>query len=164
MHMMLFDIFNLNRTEGSDSHMKRYISKFHAFCLCFFKQLRRKVKSCCRRCNRAFVFCIHGLVSVLILRIVVAFNIRRKRHLPKFFEPFMKNPFVLEFHNSSAILTVILYNRTKQFIIGKGDRISRLQSLPRSHHSFPCIAFDSLNQQKLNICVRPFLPAVQPCR
>ena len=79
MHMMLQHVFFLHRTESSQSHMQGHISDLNTLVRDLLQQFPGKMESRRRRCRRAFIFCINGLITVFILQFMS--DIRRQGHL-----------------------------------------------------------------------------------
>lgn len=89
MHVMFQYIFHLDRTESTKAHMKSDTGDLHAAVLNFFQQLLCKMQSGCRRCRRALVLCLNGLITVFILKLMG--NVGRQRHLTKLIQNLLKN-------------------------------------------------------------------------
>ena len=79
MHMMLQHIFFLHRAESPQSHMQGHISDLNALVRDLLQKFPGKMETRCRRCRRALIFCINGLITVLILQFMS--DIRRQGHL-----------------------------------------------------------------------------------
>ena len=164
MHMVLFDILYLYRTECTYAYMKRHICDLHAHFPCFFQKLLCKVQTGCRRCYRTFFLAVDCLIPVLVLAVILPLDIWRKGHFSQFLQPFHKDAFILEFNNSGPIFTIIFYGCPEQFLIGKGYAVSDLQSFSRTYHGFPCISLNPFNQQKFNLRSGSFFHSEKPCR
>lgn len=66
MHMMLRNVFDLHRAEGTESDMKSDLCNIYSHRTDFFQQFRCKMKPGGRcRCG-TFIFCVDGLVTVFI--------------------------------------------------------------------------------------------------
>ena len=140
MHMVIQNVVCLYRTEGSKPDMKCYMCDLHSFCLDFFQKLRCKMKSCRRSSRRSGMFCIHGLVTVLVLQLMG--NIRRKRHLSKLVQNLFKDSFVFEMDQTVSFL-YDLQNFPFQKTVPEADSCSGFHLLSWFYKCFPDIIFFS---------------------
>ena len=51
MHLVLIHVIRVERLEGTEAHVQRYLGKLHSLCLDPLDQLFRKVESSCRCSN-----------------------------------------------------------------------------------------------------------------
>ena len=104
--------------------MKRYRAQFYAF---FFERIQHrlgKVQPCRRACSRAYVFCVHGLVTLCIFFGIVSFYIRRKRNMTVALKPCFIQHKVL-FFVCKAVCSV--WRRTMPLRHRLGSRKRRLR-------------------------------------
>lgn len=67
MHMMFLYIIHFNRTESSKTYMKGDMCDVHTHLFYLLQKFRCKMQSGSGCGRRSFVFCIYGLIAVLIL-------------------------------------------------------------------------------------------------
>ena len=100
--MMIQYIRNLDRPEGSQTHMKCDVRDLDSHFLNLCQQLFREMQTCCRCSRRSFVFRINRLIAVLILQTVG--DVWRQRHLAELVENLLENTLVGELNQPVSFL------------------------------------------------------------
>src|SRR5690349_5480734 len=87
---MLCQILHIHGAKSSESDVKSDVTHLHAFYLKALEQLAREMQPGRRSGNCAFMFCVDGLKSVLILRFYLAFDIFWQRCFTQRFYHFVE--------------------------------------------------------------------------
>ena len=80
VHMVLFDLVHLDRSEGAKPHVERDFNDRNALCAESVQNFRSEMQSRGRGGSRAFGFGVDGLITVFICKTLG--NIRGKGHIP----------------------------------------------------------------------------------
>ena len=102
MHVMLFDVVDLDGTEGTESDVQRELRDADALVLNLFQQLLCEMKPGCRRSRRSIELCIHGIVVGAILERVG--DVGRERHLPELVQNLLEDAIIAEPDIAVAVL------------------------------------------------------------
>src|ERR1041385_7440602 len=86
VHRMLERILSFNRHECSRAHMKRDVCGSNVFLLKAMENFVRKMKTSSWRSNSTFMGSIHGLISIFIAGICIAFQVWRQGSLSNPFD------------------------------------------------------------------------------
>ncbi len=82
VHAVLGQVFDLNRPECTETHVKRHRNDIHALCTELVQELVREMKACRWRRDGSAVFCIDGLIPLAVGFFGVAFDVWRDRRQP----------------------------------------------------------------------------------
>ena len=99
---MLFDVVDLDGTEGAESDVQRELRDADALVLDLFQQLICEMKPGCRRSRRSIELCIHGIVIGAILERVG--DVGRERHLPELVQNLLEDAIIAEADIAVAVL------------------------------------------------------------
>ena len=94
MHLMVGDLLFLDRTEGPQSYVERYIGQIYAHGLYLLQQFPCKVKSCGRGCSRTHLFGIDSLIPLGITEFFL--DIGRQGHLAESLQDLQKDPVIIK--------------------------------------------------------------------
>ena len=104
--MMIQYIRNLDRPEGSQTHMKCDVRDLDAHFLNLCQQLFREMQTCCRCSRRSFMFRINRLIAVLVLQTVC--DVWRQRHLAELIENLLEDPVILKLDQAVSFIDDII--------------------------------------------------------
>ncbi len=102
MHGVFFDVIDLDRPEGPQSHVKGHKAGFYTHCPDLFEKSGGKMQTRCRRCRGALVFCVYGLVAVPVPELMG--DVRGKRHLAQPVKDLLENPLKFKAHQAVSAL------------------------------------------------------------
>ena len=160
MHLVIRYHILLDGPEGSKSHMESDICKLYSLFFDLLKKLRSKMKSRGRRSCRSVIFCIYGIISGRICKLVC--NIRRKRHLSESVQYFLEDTVKIKPDNP-----VSAFNNIKHF--GLKNPVTEVKSLAGSaafsgsYQSFPVGSRKPLKQKHLYMSACPFPYSEKSC-
>ena len=133
MHIVVYDVFCLHRTESAKAYMKKDGCKLHAHFFKFFHKFGGEVKPCRGGCCTAVNFAVHRLISLLVFKSFV--DIGRERHIAYSVQNVLKNSVKLERYCADAIFTYV-FNCGRKFVTDFDDTaLSCLAS--GAHYAFP---------------------------
>ena len=100
MHLVLLDVFNLDRPERAEPHVQKHGNDVDSLFADSIQQFGREMQSRSRRCGGALMARVHGLIPLAILELLV--NIRRQRHFAQRVQRRLKRALAFKFHDSAA--------------------------------------------------------------
>ena len=161
MHMMLFHIIYLYRTEGSQTYMQGYMGNIHTFRFDGFQKFRSKMQSGCRcRCGTEFLG-VNRLVTLLVFQFFV--DVRRKRHLSDFFQCSVKVSLAGKLHDAVSV-RLYFYHFADQSSAAKGKLHADLCFFSGTANDFPELLPFLLQEQKFNKGTVIYFLSIQTCR
>ena len=147
MHVMICNVFHLDRTKRAQTNVQRYKADSNAFVAKRRQQFRRKVQPGCRRCGRTVVFRIYCLVTVFIRKLFR--DIRRKRHLSQFIQDFKNMARIRELNQAVSAFEHV-QNLTAESALTNGYHRARPQFFAGADQRFPHVAPAVFQQQDFN--------------
>ena len=79
VHLVIQDVILLYRAERAETNVQRNIRGIHSLIGELFKHLVCEVQTCCRRCRRACLTAVDGVVAVVLFQLCG--DVGRQRHL-----------------------------------------------------------------------------------
>ena len=145
---MLGNIFDLDRTEGSQTDMQCHIGDIHTHVFDLLEQFRCEVQTGSWCGGRTRRLAVDGLIAFWIFQLFL--NIRRERHHAQFFENFQKDAFVMETNETvAAVRQNILYGGG-QLAFAKAQLGADTAFLARTGQTFPYTVALIRQQNQLN--------------
>ena len=147
MHLVLFDVVDLDRTERPEADVKRDFADGDAHILDPFQEFRREVEAGGRRRGGAQLIAVDRLIPLLVFEFFM--DVRRKRHLADLFEDGVEVAVIGEPHDSAAVVCDVGHG-TFEPSIAKGKDGARFCPFARLAEAFPEVQFLLFQQQELD--------------
>ena len=161
MHLVLFDVVDLDRTERPEADMQSDFADGDAHVFDLFQEFRREVQTGGRRRGGAQLVAVDGLVPLLVLEFFV--DVRRQRHLADLLENGVEVAVIGKPHDSAAVVRDVGHGACEPSI-AKGKDGARFRPLARLAEALPEVQFSLLQQQELDDRSRLLLDPVDAGR
>ena len=151
VHLVLLYLIHLYRTEGAKSNVEGDLTVANALCLNSLKQLVCEMKSCGGSSGRALLLGIHGLVIILVFKLLG--DIGGKRHIAYCIKHLVDILIffgvILEFYGTVTALNDRGDGGVKN--VREIKTCTHLGSLAGTYKGFPLTVFKHTEKEKLDV-------------